>query len=232
MHAPEYILPLLSLLEEHRNDKEAVSMKKYMKGRYEYFGIKSPLRKELARQFRMENGPIRPEHLDEMVRWCWQAPERELQYIAMETLGREARKAGSSHLSLYEFMILNKSWWDTVDYIAANLVGPYFQLYPQEIKTVCDRWMASGNIWLQRSCLLFQLKYKDQTDVVLLDGFIQLLKESKEFFIRKAIGWILREYSKTNPDFVLQYIQQHKLSGLSEREALKWLKNKGDIPAI
>lgn len=230
--APEFILPLLSVLEEHRNEKEAVYMKKYMKGHFEYFGIKAPLRKELTRQFRIENGPIQKENMDKMVRWCWQAPERELQYIAMETLGHLAGKAKISYMSLYEFMILNKSWWDTVDYIAANLIGPYFKLFPQEIKTVCDRWMASGNIWLQRSCLLFQLKYKDKTDVELLNGLIKSLKDSKEFFIRKAIGWVLREYSKTNPDFVLHYIQQNQLSGLSEREALKWLRNKGVIPAI
>lgn len=124
-------------------------------------------------------------------------------------------------------MIVEKSWWDTIDFIAVNLVGPYFKQYPDQIPTVTQGWMASQNIWLQRTCILFQLKYKNNVDLVLLDGFIQQLKDSREFFIRKAIGWMLREYSKTDADFVIQYLKDNKLSGLSEREALKWLKNKG-----
>jgi 3-methyladenine DNA glycosylase AlkD len=82
-------------------------------------------------------------------------------------------------------------------------------------------------MWLQRTCLLFQLKYRKHTDVDLLVGFIMLLRNSKEFFIRKAIGWSLREYSKTNPEFVISFVEKNQLSGLSEREALKWMKAKG-----
>ena len=86
--------------------------------------------------------------------------------------------------------------------------------------------MASNNMWLQRTCILFQLKYKEKTDTVLLESFIKQLIVSKEFFIRKAIGWALREYSKINPEYVIQFIDNQQLSGLSEREALKWIKGK------
>lgn len=91
------------------------------------------------------------------------------------------------------------------------------------------RWMNSDNMWLQRTCLLFQLKYKTSTDTQLLSSFIKPLSSSNEFFIRKAIGWALREYSKTDPDFVIQFTKENTLSGLSEREALKWLRNKGKL---
>ena len=115
-----------------------------------------------------------------------------------------------------------------MDYIASNLVGSYFNIYPGKIRETTDRWMASQNMWLQRTCLLFQLKYKNKTDESLLSGFIDQLTGSKEFFIRKAIGWSLREYSKTNPDFVLSFVRARELSGLSEREALKWIVGKKD----
>jgi 3-methyladenine DNA glycosylase AlkD len=85
--------------------------------------------------------------------------------------------------------------------------------------------MQSGNMWLQRTCLLFQLKYKSQTNTELLHQFINPLSGANEFFIRKAIGWILREYSKTDAAFVMAYVEKYPLSGLSQREALKWLKN-------
>ena len=104
-------------------------------------------------------------------------------------------------------MILNKSWWDTVDYIASNLVGVHFQKYPDLMYPVTEKWMNSGNIWLQRTSLLFQLKYKKKTDVMLMTNYIQQLQGSKEFFINKAIGWILREYSKTDGDWVRDYVE-------------------------
>jgi 3-methyladenine DNA glycosylase AlkD len=99
--------------------------------------------------------------------------------------------------------------------------------YPDQIKPVTTRWMDSGNIWLQRSCLLFQLSYKKDTDLALLFGFIEKLAGHKSFWIRKAIGWVLREYSKTDPQTVRHFIDAHPgLSGLSKREALKVI-NRG-----
>ncbi len=226
MKAPSYLLPLLLMFDKNRNEQDAIYMKKYMKGRYDYFGIKAPLRKDLERKFRQLHGGVPSDNLQEMLYWCWQAPERELQYFAMERLGRSAKNVAVSQIELYEHMLIEKSWWDTVDYIAVNLVGTYFTQYPDQIPRITNTWMASENIWLQRSCLLFQLKYKSRTDLKLLDAFIQELKTSKEFFIRKAIGWVLREYSKTDADYVTSYVSRNELSGLSEREALKWMKNR------
>ena len=117
-------------------------------------------------------------------------------------------------------MIVNKSWWDTVDYIAANLVGNYFRIYHQQTHQTMHKWLDSGNIWLQRTTLIFQLKYKENTDVDLLTRHILALKDSKAFFIRKAIGLALKEYSKTNPDWVREFVDKTSLSG-SERHVCR-----------
>ncbi|MCK5077528.1 MAG: DNA alkylation repair protein, partial [Calditrichia bacterium] len=122
-----------------------------------------------------------------------------------------------------------KSWWDTVDFIATNLVGPLFEKYSELIIPYTKKWMDSGNIWLQRTSILFQLKYKEKTDFKLIIGFIQQCSSSNEFFIQKAIGWILREYSKTDASTVIEFVKNNKLAPLSEREALKWLKNQGRL---
>jgi 3-methyladenine DNA glycosylase AlkD len=226
---PEYLQQLESRFIQYADPANAEQMKKYMKDLFEYYGVKSPLRKELYREQKNDFGLIPNENKDDIVHWCWKAPERDWQYFAMEFLVKEARKVSRETIILYEFMITSKSWWDTVDLIAGNLVGPYFQQYPDQIPVLTEKWMDSGNMWLQRTCVLFQLKYKKQTDTKLLDSFISRLNHSKEFFIRKAIGWALREYSKTDPEFVIAYVASHQLSGLSHREALKWLANKGMV---
>ena len=101
-----------------------------------------------------------------------------------------------------------------------------FTNYPELIVPFTEKWMTSGNMWLQRTAILFQLKYKSQTDTELLFKYIIALDGSKEFFINKAIGWALREYSKTNPDIVIKFVTGHKLAPLSKREALKVINKK------
>ena len=225
MKTPEYLQALEKAFKQNANPDNAFQMKKYMKDRFDFFGIKSPLRKELYREHKLEYGLIPAGKEEEIVQWCWQQSEREYQYFAMEFLNKSAKKADEKIIELYVYTITHKSWWDTVDFIASNLVGTYLKRFPEQRKTLTSQWMKSENMWLQRTCLLFQLKYKSETNTDLLHQFISQLLGSNEFFIRKAIGWILREYSKTNPDFVVQYVGEHTLSGLSQREALKWLNN-------
>lgn len=226
MQSPGYLIPLIELFQKNADADLARQMKKYMRGQYEYFGIASPKRRELYRIHWQKQGVIPEDRIKEIVQWCWAAPQREFQYFAIETLAKMVKKADRQRINIYEFTIINKSWWDTVDYIAAKLVGEYFKKYPEEISGKTTKWMDSENIWLQRTCLLFQLKYKAATDVALLEKFIKPLTTSKEFFLKKAIGWVLREYSKTDPEFVKHFVKEHKLSGLSEREALKWINNQ------
>lgn len=217
----DYTYKFRLLLQDNANTEKAAPMKKYMKNRYDFFGIASPERKMLLRAFLNENGY--PINLDATVKSWWAQPEREFQYAAMEILDRKKKKVDGDFIQTYEYLVAIKSWWDTVDFIAAKLIGYHFQAFPELLPEYLPKWMDSGNIWLQRSCLLFQLKYKQETDWMLLQSLIHPLKSSKEFFIRKSIGWVLREYSKTYPDKVIAFVMnnENELSGLSRTEALK-----------
>jgi len=160
------------------------------------------------------------------VRLLWELPERECQYAAMDIMEKFRKKFSREHLELFEYCIVTKPWWDTADLIAARFIGTLFMHNPDLISSSVQRWLGQENIWLWRTSLLFQLKYKKATDVELLGNTIRRLAGEKDFFIRKAIGWALREYSKTDADWVLEFVQNNRLSPLSEREALKVLKRK------
>ena len=129
-----------------------------------------------------------------------------------------------SFIELYEQIITTYSWWVNVDGIAVNLVGSLFKKYPEMMKPHTEKWQASGNMWLQRTALLFQLNYKADTNIELMFDIIRLNLGSKEFFINKAIGWILRQYSKTDAQVVMDFVEKTDLAPLSQREALKWLR--------
>ena len=181
------------------------------------------------RDFLRQHGLPDTQDINEISGEFWQLPQREYQYVIMEILGKMAKKADKGRIDLYEYLIVNKSWWDTVDYIASNLAGVYFLKFPGQIQSYTEKWMDSGNMWLQRTALLFQLKYKKETDLELLTDYVVRLQGSKEFFINKAIGWILREYSKTDGDWVRNFVKKYKLAPLSHREALKWLNRRNSL---
>ena len=216
--------PLVSLFNTHANPDKAGQMKAYMKGQFDYLGLPSPMRHMLAKNFFLAYGYPEPGQLEAVIKECYIMPFREYKYFALELLEKMRRKAGHDAIHLYEALLAIDPWWDTIDAIAPSLMGFHFQQYPEERKAYVDKWIASGNIWLQRSAILFQLKYKKETDTGMLTDIILRLKDSKEFFIRKAIGWVLREYSKTDAGFVVRFVQEHELSGLSRREAMKWLE--------
>jgi len=218
--------PLIDLFEKHADPEYGKKMRAYMKDQFDYHGLPSPLRKDLSKQFYAEQGYPDPSLVCAIVEKCWQFPQREYKYFAMDLMVRMRKKTSHDAIHLYERLITDQSWWDTIDLIAPSLVGYHFQEYPEERIDFINKWLSSGNIWLQRSCILFQLKYKLETDTRMLGSIILKLKDSKEFFIRKAIGWALREYSKTDPGFVIRFVQTHELSGLSHREALKWLERQ------
>ena len=220
-----YIKPLVELFQRNANAANAEPMAKYMKYLFPYLGIKTPERRVLLKQFYKDNEKPEITELKPVILELWELPEREFQYCALGMLQLHKNKFDASFIELYEQLITTKSWWDTVDAIAANLVGSLFKKYPEMIKPHTEKWQASGNMWLQRTALLFQLNYKADTDVELMFAFIRRNLGSKEFFINKAIGWILREYSKTDARVVIDFVENTALAPLSQREALKWLKN-------
>ncbi|GGD42559.1 DNA alkylation repair protein [Muriicola marianensis] len=212
------------LCAEKANAEIAAGQKAYMRNQFAFYGVKTPERKEIQKViFQKELLPSKVD-LPTLIRVLWEKTERENQYIGQELARKFIRKAEAEDWELYEYMITHKSWWDTVDFIASNLVGPYFMAYPGNRDGVTEKWMTSGNIWLQRTVLLFQLKYKEDTDTEFLSKTITRLLGSREFFINKAIGWILREYSKTNPSWVKEFAARTPLEPLSAKEGLRLLK--------
>lgn len=222
MDAYKYYQELDARLEAVAIEANAIPMKKYMKNHFEFYGIKSVPRKAVVSGFVKEYGKISEEGLDEFVRLCWDNPYRELHYACLDIIEKE-KKPKLERLELYEWMILHRSWWDSVDAIAPNLLGRLLQQNPELIKENTLRYVQSNELWLQRTALIFQLRYKTETDLPLLFNYCEMLAEHKDFFIRKAIGWSLRQAGKFYPQEVKDFVAKTELSNLSVREALKHL---------
>jgi 3-methyladenine DNA glycosylase AlkD len=217
-----YLLPLENILKQHVNKERAAGTKAYLLNQFEFYGIAIPVLRKLCKDFIKLNPLSSIADVEKIVKEAWQLPEREWQYFSIELLSHYKKQWKISTIRLIEYCITHKSWWDTVDTIADAWAGEYFKLFPEKIINVTGKWNQSNNMWLQRSSLLFQKKYKQTTDTKLLSNYIKHLTPSNEFFIRKAIGWILREYAKTDPQWVQQFVELNKeLSPLSKREALK-----------
>lgn len=213
---------LTAMFEEHRNDDNAGPMKKYMKDHFPFLGIKSPLRKELEKQFFKETGILKEEFNKDIVEGLWDKDQREYQYTAITYIGKFIKKMPKDTILLLERLITTKSWWDSVDSIAP-LVGELARKYPELVEENINHWSIHDNFWLRRASILFQLKYKNETNEALLYKYMVKNADSKEFFIQKAIGWALREYSKTNPESVKAFIEGNELAPLSIREGSKYL---------
>ncbi len=220
-----YIKDLYKILDKKRNRENAIAMKKYMREQFDYFGIKMEARRTLCKLY-MNSRPL-PEgkELRDIAWELWQMTERDFQYFAIELLMKCKKQWKETDIRLFEKLITNKSWWDTVDFIANQVTGPWFKKYPDQIVPLTGRWNKSNNIWLQRMSLLFQLKYKKETDIDLMFKYIRNLSDSEEFFVQKAIGWVLREYSKTDSEAVRIFISETKLKPLSRREGLRLIKS-------
>ncbi|TDO86434.1 DNA-7-methylguanine glycosylase [Halanaerobium saccharolyticum] len=223
----KYLEQIRSSLAGQADPEKAEGMASYMRGQFTFYGLRAAERRKILRKYMRQKNRPDYSQLETAVKKLWQLPEREFQYFAQELILKYENEYTEDIINLFEYMITNKSWWDTVDHIAKKLVGEYFMLFPQKRDEKIREWLDSDNIWLQRTALLFQLGYKEETDAQLLFDIIEELKEIDEFFIQKAIGWALREYSKTEPIAVVKFTNTHQLSALSEREALKVVrKNK------
>ncbi len=218
-----YWVPLVEVFRSEGDPAIAIAQKAYMKDLFPFHGLKMPMRRQLVRDFLVEHGQPPSGEFETIVRNAWDQPEREMQYTAMELLAKVAKKAGPELLLLAEDLVLAKSWWDTVDFIAAHIVGTLLKRHPKEIAKWNKRWMGSGELWAQRTALLFQLKWGADTDQALLFANCTKLAGHKDFFIRKAIGWTLREYGKSEPDAVRHFVGTQTFSPLTVREALKHL---------
>ena len=211
--------------EPLKNESNRVQMERYMKNQFSFLGIKktetAPIFKQLVKAYAIEDKV----HLKSLVSQLFEAPFREYHYFAMMLLNRYEKMFDASDLPYLQQLIQTNSWWDSIDTISPNIVGQIV-LRDRTCESVMLQWVKSDDMWLRRAGLLHQLKYKSQMNEALLTEMILLLKDEQAFFIRKAIGWVLREYSKTNAIFVKDFVEHYQLSNLSHKEALKWLKNK------
>ncbi|NLP52248.1 DNA alkylation repair protein [Bacillus sp. RO1] len=222
-----YQSELIDFFRINGNKRNREPMENYMRNHFSFLGIKSPERKELLKRFFVEYGKPERDWIQPLVTFLYTQPEREFHYAALAMIDVHIKKLDAEWLPFLEELISTNSWWDTVDHIAPHHVGAILLREKASIIEYPDRWIVSDNFWLQRSAILFQLKYKEKTDAQKLFTYIEATKGAKEFFIQKAIGWALREYSKTAPDEVLMFIKCTNLAPLSRREGLKHMARRG-----
>ncbi|MFH8613071.1 DNA alkylation repair protein [Streptomyces sp. NPDC018029] len=202
--------------------ERAAQMRAYMKDIAPFLGLASPVRRDLSRA--VLAGTPRPDETDctAIALRCWELPEREYAYFAVDYLRRHVRRCSSDFLPVARHLVTTRSWWDTVDLLAAHVVGGLVAADP-ELRTAMDEWIEDENLWVARTALLHQLRYKSATDPERLFAYCVRQSGHPDFFLRKAIGWCLREYAKTDPEAVRAFVERERwrLAPLSVREALK-----------
>ncbi len=200
----------------------AKGAKAYLLNQFEFYGIKTPLRRKICKEFYKAHPVKDHNELSSIIKDCFAAPQREIHYFAIELLGYHHKLWSKKTISLIEWMVTHQSWWDSVDSTNSFVISKFFMKFPETIEITTSKWNNSTNKWLQRMSLLFQLTYKKKTNTTLLTQYIENCQLEEDFFIRKAIGWALRAYAYTDAKWVVQFIKAHpQLSNLSKREALK-----------
>ena len=217
-----FINQLETSFQENSNPENAAAMAKYMRNFFSFFGIKTTERRLIFKEFYKENQQEITKNPREIALQLYEKKQRELHYCAIEILIKQLKgKYKKEDIELIEKLIIINSWWDSVDTIAKNILGEYLLEFPLEIEKTIERFSISENMWLNKSAILFQLGYKQKTNFDLLKNLCEKHQNSNEFFIQKAIGWALREYAKTNPKAISDFVKNSNLKPLSKKEALK-----------
>jgi 3-methyladenine DNA glycosylase AlkD len=193
-------------------------MSAYLRNQFPCLGISLPKLDALLRELPRPE----PEEAVDFALACWELPEREYQYAGIRRLSSARRRLQAERLPDLERLITTKSWWDTVDALATDVVGSLVMAHPTLVAEM-DRWLESDNMWLARSAILHQDRWKEKTDARRLFAYCLRRAGDRDFFIRKAIGWSLRSYAAVDPAEVARFVEEHEaeLSGLSRREALR-----------
>jgi len=205
----------------------APGMAAYQREQFEFLGVAAGARRQAQRPLLAETGECDGDAVLALADAAWSEPEREFHYCAVDLLRTRVRVLESRHLVRVEFLIRVTPWWDTVDALAVHVVGG---LVARDVRLVeeMDRWIEvdrgePADLWIRRAALLHQLMYKDDTDPGRLFVYCESRLDENDFFIRKAIGWALRQYARTDPVAVVDFVDEHRdsMSGLTRREALK-----------
>ena len=219
--AHPYLSAIKKIYAANGDEANAKGAKAYLLHQFEFYGIKTPLRRQICKEFYTTHPITEHKTLTALVKECFAEPERELHYFAIELVGYHKKLWSKQTITLMEWMITHNSWWDSVDSTNSAVISKYFLQFPEAIELTTSKWNQSSNKWLQRMSLLFQLTYKTKTDTALLSKYIEHTQLEEDFFIRKAIGWALRAYAYTDPLWVKNFVKTHpSLSNLSKREAL------------
>lgn len=225
----ELIAAVREELARAADSVKAPAMQAYMKSAMPYIGVTAPQLREACRAVFAAHPLASFDGWHETTLALWrEAHYREERYAAIGLTG-DRRYRGYQRLDalpIYEEMIVSGAWWDYVDDLATHRIGPLLALYPDPMRATMLAWSRDANLWKRRTAILCQLSFKAATDEELLFACIAPNMGEKDFFIRKAIGWALREYAKTRPDAVCRYVRKHEteLSPLSRREALKYME--------
>ena len=212
-------------LRSRADETKAAAMQRYMKTEMPFLGVQKPDRVLILRELVGEWIPATRREYETLVTSLWQLPHREEKYLALGMARAHDRFVTRSSVPLFRKLIVEGAWWDFVDEIAIKLTGRVLVQQRAAMTPTIVSWLENSDIWLRRSAMLAQIGHKDGTDTDLLFSSCLTLASESEFFIRKAIGWALREYAKTAPETVRDFVDHDgaALSGLSLREATKHL---------
>ena len=215
------LLDLITDFEENRNELLAESMEKYMQDKFRFLGVRGPKRTELYKKYFPT--ARKTKEIDwNFIETCWNKEEREFQYVVVYYLKAMQKFLKREDISRLKYLIVTKSWWDTVD-LLAKVVGSLV-IRIKGYDKIMQEWSKDSNIWLKRVAILYQLSLKEKVDKQSLERILVNNLGDSEFFINKAIGWALRDYSKYNQEWVREFIKQNKdnMANLSIREASKY----------
>ena len=216
------LLDLITDLEENRNELLAESMSKYMQDKFRFLGVRGATRTEIYKKYFPDARKTKTIDWD-FVENCWNKEEREFQYVVVYYLKAMQKFLKREDISKLKYLIVTKSWWDTVDLLAKVIGSLVIRI--EGYDQIMLEWSKDSNIWLRRVAILYQLSLKDKVDKQVLDEILVNNLGDSEFFINKAIGWALRDYSKYNPEWVREFIKKNKenMANLSIREASKYI---------
>jgi 3-methyladenine DNA glycosylase AlkD len=216
---------LAAELAKISDPERAAGMAAYLKTDMPFYGVPNPACKKIYREMRRRYPIESRAGYVAAIEALWSRPHREEKYCAIRVAMDYPEYITIGSVPLYRRMIEEGAWWDFVDDIAIRLVGRVLIDDRPRMHPKLDRWVDDQDLWIRRTAILSQIKHKDRTDQDQLFGYCLKRADEKEFFIRKAIGWALREYAKTEPDAVREFALNHRdqLSGLSFREATKHL---------
>ena len=216
------LLDLITDLEENSNELLAESMSKYMQDKFRFLGVRGATRTEIYKKYFPDARKAKTIDWD-FVENCWNKEEREFQYVVVYYLKAMQKFLKREDISRLKYLIVIKSWWDTVD-LLAKVVGSLV-IRIEGYDQIMLEWSKDSNIWLKRVAILYQLSLKEKVDKQVLESILVNNLGDSEFFINKAIGWALRDYSKFNPEWVREFIEKNKngMANLSIREASKYL---------